>query len=245
MTPHADRLPCDRGETLEYGSDPGACVRRSLHNHPDVYRLPFAPLEIFLMRGLLDEGECAQLISHTDEKRQPSGLLAPAEPDFRTSETCCFSDRVELVSRVEARIDAIMGIDGPYGEKVQGQRYAVGQQFKAHHDFFHTDQPYWPEQQRIAGQRTWTAMAFLNVPEAGGKTFFPAIGLRVTPRRGNLLIWNNLYDDKRPNRASLHQGLLVEAGVKYVLTKWYRERPLPSGAAAIPATARPTPAFAQ
>jgi len=27
------------------------------------------------------------------------------------------------------------------------------------------------------------------------------------------------------NDFSLHQGMPVEAGVKYVLTKWYRERP--------------------
>lgn len=244
MTLHANILASDRGETPRRKGDPGASVRQSSHSHPGVHRLPVAPLEIFLMRDFLDEAECARLIAHIDENRQPSGLLAPAEPDFRTSETCCFSERVELVSRVEARIDALIGVDGAYGEKVQGQRYAVGQQFKAHHDFFHTDQPYWSEQQRIAGQRTWTVMAFLNVPEAGGKTFFPAFGLRVTPRRGNLLIWNNLYDDGRPNPASLHQGLPVEAGVKYVLTKWYRERKLPTGNAAKPLAARPAHAFA-
>jgi prolyl 4-hydroxylase len=65
-----------------------------------------------------------------------------------------------------------------FGETLQGQRYAVGQQFKPHHDFFYTDQPYWPAQVASGGQRTWTAMAFLNDVEAGGHTFFERAGVK-------------------------------------------------------------------
>ena len=49
--------------------------------------------------------------------------------------------------------------------------------------------------------------------------------VRITPRKGNLLVWNNLDEQGAPNMASLHQGMPVIAGVKYVITKWYRERP--------------------
>ena len=46
--------------------------------------------------------------------------------------------------------------------------------------------------ERTGGQRTWTAMVFLNVPGDGGETCFPGVGVKVTPRLGNLLIWNNM-----------------------------------------------------
>ena len=36
--------------------------------------------------------------------------------------------------------------------------------------------------QRSGGQRTWTAMVFLNEPEGGGQTFFEKAGVKVTPR---------------------------------------------------------------
>ena len=62
-------------------------------------------------------------------------------------------------------------------------------------------------------------------PIEGGETFFPSAGIKVTPRAGNLLIWNNMDADGHPNPASLHQGMPVLAGTKYVITKWYRERP--------------------
>ena len=146
-------------------------------------------------------------------------------PAFRTSETCYLYPANPAVAAVETRLDALTGIDPIHGELLQGQRYALGEEFKAHHDFFHTDQHYWREQVVMGGQRTWTAMAFLNEPEAGGRTHFPAAGITLTPRTGNLLIWNNMDETGAPNSASLHQGMPVELGVKYVLTKWYRERP--------------------
>ena len=68
-------------------------------------------------------------------------------------------------------------------------------------------------------------MAFLNVPDGGGQTVFPEVGVKVSPRAGNLLAWNNLDALGAPNRYSLHQGCPVTAGIKYVITKWYRERP--------------------
>jgi prolyl 4-hydroxylase len=118
-----------------------------------------------------------------------------------------------------------MGIDEAHGETIQGQRYAVGQRFKCHHDFFYTSEPYWPEQERTGGQRTWTVMVFLNEPQAGGQTEFPKAKVKISPKAGNLLAWNNLDALGEPNELSLHQGLPVEAGLKYIITKWYRERP--------------------
>jgi prolyl 4-hydroxylase len=49
--------------------------------------------------------------------------------------------------------------------------------------------------------------------------------VKIAPKRGNLLAWNNLDPLGEPNEQSLHQGLPVEAGLKYIITKWYRERP--------------------
>ena len=42
---------------------------------------------------------------------------------------------------------------------------------------------------------------------------------------GNLLVWNNLDAIGEPNHYSLHQGMPVTAGGKYIITKWHRERP--------------------
>ncbi|MEA3001709.1 MAG: prolyl 4-hydroxylase [Sphingomonadales bacterium] len=204
----------------------GAYVKDRLLRTPNTMKIPAQGLDLFVVRDFLNRKECDQLIALIDKDRQPSGLLADSpDPEFRTSESCNLrlSDPINIA--VERKINGLTGIQPEHGETIQGQRYAVGQQFKEHHDFFYASEPYWPEQERQGGQRTWTAMIFLNEPEGGGQTAFPKANVRVTPRSGNLLAWNNLDEYGEPNMYSLHTGLPVEGGVKYVITKWYRERP--------------------
>lgn len=204
----------------------GTFVRDRVLKTPNAFKLPASGLDIFVVRDFLSHKECADVIALIDKDRVPSGLLAPSDdPDFRTSESCNLRLEDRANQMVEAKINRLTGIDPTHGETIQGQRYAVGQQFKPHHDFFYTSQPYWPEMEKQGGQRTWTAMIFLNAPEAGGQTFFPNAKVRVTPRAGNLLLWNNLDQYGEPNTFSLHTGCPVEDGIKYVITKWYRERP--------------------
>ena len=56
------------------------------------------------------------------------------------------------------------------------------------------------------------------------KSFF--MQYSVPPETGKLLAWNNLSPDGTPNPATLHQGMKVRRGTKYILTQWFRERPL-------------------
>ncbi len=118
----------------------------------------------------------------------------------------------------------MLGLSLTTSEPLQGQRYAMGQEFKPHTDTFEPGGYDFYVHTAGTGQRTWTAMIYLNEPEAGGATRFKTIGKTVQPETGKLLAWNNLLPDGRPNPATLHQGMKVRRGTKYVLTKWFRER---------------------
>ncbi|HEX8401022.1 MAG TPA: 2OG-Fe(II) oxygenase [Allosphingosinicella sp.] len=203
----------------------GEVVRNTLAKRPGVFKVPATGLEIFVVRGFFSAQECSGLIERIDTDLKPSRLLADEpDPEFRTSQTCDLPASDRLVSQIDARIANFLGLPPEFAETLQGQRYAVGQQFKPHHDFFYTDQPYWPAQEEVGGQRTWTAMGCLNNVEAGGQTFFERAGVRITPKLGNLIIWNNLDLAGEPNTYSLHQGMPVDAGTKYIVTKWFRGR---------------------
>ncbi len=203
----------------------GATVRDRLLANPSAFKIPSDDLDIFIVRDFLSKEECGKLIEMIDVSRIPSQLLAPtADPEFRTSESCNLDPTNRFIRQIEGKLTGLLGIDPFHGETIQGQRYAVGQQFKPHHDFFYPDQPYWEDMQKSGGQRTWTAMIFLNEPEGGGETAFPQAAIKVAPRAGNLLAWNNMNAIGEPNEYSLHEGLPVTAGVKYIITKWHRER---------------------
>lgn len=129
------------------------------------------------------------------------------------------------MAEIEAAIVAFTGLNPAHGEPLQGQRYAVGQEFKAHTDYFATKGEDYKKYCAKTGNRTWTVMLYLNEPEAGGATRFKAIDKIVQPEAGKLLAWNNLRPDGRGNPSTIHHGMKVRAGTKYVLTKWFRERP--------------------
>jgi prolyl 4-hydroxylase len=202
----------------------GAHVAARLNANPRVQRVDLADAQVYLHQGFLSLEECRGLIDLIDATAVPSALFAGTEQaSFRTSYSCNLSCWDPLVSRVEARMSEVLGIANDYAETMQGQRYRVGQQFKPHHDFFNPDQPYWEHERLAGGQRTWTAMIFLDQPEAGGHTEFPELGFGVRPQAGRMLVWNNAKPDGTPNHKTLHTGTPVTAGVKHIVTKWYRQ----------------------
>ena len=182
-------------------------------------------LTLWFVEDFLSADDCAFLIDCIDCDRRPSPILSDA-PDaaFRTSETCNLDRWDERIHAIDGRILALTGLAERHGETLQGQRYAPGQYFRPHQDFFHIDQAYWRDQEQAGGQRTWTAMTFLNRPESGGDTAFTHAGLSVRPKPGLLLMWDNMDANGAPNPYSTHEGAPVTAGVKYIVTKWFRER---------------------
>ena len=59
----------------------------------------------------------------------------------------------------------------------------------------------------------------------GGATRFKVIDKLFRPETGKLVCWNNHRPDGTLNPATLHHGMKVRKGTKYILTKWFRERP--------------------
>lgn len=192
-----------------------------------IQRVPSPRLDLFVQHQFLDDPACQELCALIDANRRPSTLADDQGSDqFRTSETCDLDPAHPLVARVQSRLSELTGIPLSHAEPLQGQRYAPGQEFRPHTDTFNPGGADYFMHCAEAGQRSWTAMIYLNQPEDGGATRFKAIGKTIQPETGKLVMWNNLLPDGTPNDATLHQGMKVRKGTKYILTQWYREHPL-------------------
>jgi prolyl 4-hydroxylase len=208
-------------------------VAEMLRAKPGVRKVPTRALELFVVPGFLDDNACNEMIARIERERRPSTIADDLGiANFRTSETCDLDSADTEVQAVDEAICSLLGLDGAFGEPIQGQRYDVGQEFRPHTDTFNPGQADYYLHCADWGQRTWTAMVYLNNVQAGGATRFKNIDKTIQPVRGTLLAWHNLLPDGRPNDATLHQGMKVRAGAKYVLTKWFRERPVTTGRAA-------------
>ncbi|PTS72263.1 oxygenase [Sphingomonas sp. HMWF008] len=202
----------------------GETVSARLDSNPAVKRAKVDSAQIYYHPDFLDAATCARLCALIDANRRRSTVLAEETvQDFRTSDSCDMERWSPEVRPTDEAIAALLGIDPVHGETMQGQRYAVGQHFRAHFDYFNEKQPYWPNMVKTGGQRTWTAMIYLNTVEEGGATWFPQIGIKVAPKRGLLLAWNNMSPDGSRNEQTLHEGMPVVRGTKYIVTKWFRE----------------------
>ena len=205
---------------------PGKTTAAQLMAHPGVRRVPSPRIELFDRPGFLPPELCTRLIALVDQDRRPSTSAdPPGDRYFRTRETCDLDPKEPAVRDLEARLYALNGIDPAHGEPVQGQRYEAGQEFKAHTDYFEPTGQDFERYCSVAGQRTWTFMIYLNAVEAGGATRFKVVDKLFRPETGKLVCWNNHRPDGSLNPATLHHGMKVRKGVKYVITKWYRERP--------------------
>lgn len=194
-----------------------------------VQRVPSPALDLFVLRRFLDGDRCAALCDRIDARRRPSEIADDlGDAAFRTSETCDLDPADPLVAAVDAMLCDLLGIDPACSEPIQGQRYAAGQLFKPHTDSFNPGGADFYTHCADQGQRTWTAMLYLNQPEDGGATRFKAIGKTIQPELGKLVAWNNLFPDGSPNDATLHQGMKVRRGTKYIITKWFRQFPAPA-----------------
>lgn len=202
----------------------GEQVRERLARDPSVYRVPVDRAEIFAVGDILDAQECAHLIRLIDDVARPSELTRDTEEGYRTSYSGDVDHSDPVVLAVERRLYDLVGIDASWGETIQGQRYHPGQQFKEHCDWFDTNAHYWKHESATGGQRSWTAMVYLNDVEEGGVTDFTRIGVTIPPQAGALLLWNNNLPNGRENWDTMHAALPVVRGSKYVITKWFRSR---------------------
>jgi prolyl 4-hydroxylase len=203
----------------------GAQVRARLAADDQVYKVDTDVAELFAIGDFLSPGECERLITMIDPIAHPSHLYdMDYAAGFRTSYSGDLDPLDPFVAGISRRIDDVLGLPEEWGESIQGQRYMPGQQFKPHNDWFYSTESYWKKEQKRGGQRSWTAMVFLNVVEQGGETHFTNVGIKIQPKPGVLLIWNNALPDGTPNEGTMHAGTPVEAGTKYVITKWYRTR---------------------
>lgn len=204
----------------------GAQVRARLDSAEGVYRAPVEGADLWTAGEFLSDEQCERLIAMIDAAAEPSGVLNHGTTEiWRTSYSANFDRSDPFVQEIEQRFEDLLGLPNVWSETIQGQRYHPGQMFRDHLDAFWTNADYWPDEVRRGGQRSITAMVYLNDVAAGGETEFPHLRASIPPQKGVIVVWDNSAADGTVNPRTLHAGREVREGVKYIITKWYRTRP--------------------
>lgn len=171
---------------------------------------------------LLTPAECAHLASVAGDILEPATVFDPrtghhiAHP-VRTSDGAVIGPtREDLVVRaINHRIAVASRTPVAHGEPLAVLRYRPGQQYRPHLDTIAGD----------ANQRAATVLVYLNEGYGGGETAFPHTSVKVVPRGGDAIVFANMRDG-RPDPRTLHAGLPVTQGTKWLATRWIRQAPI-------------------
>ena len=164
------------------------------------------------------------LINVAAPQLMPSNVVDPAtgaavKSELRTSHSMHFQPSMydATVFLALRRIARIAGLPASHAEPLGVLRYGPGQEYRPHYDYYSDD--------RHEAQRVSTVFVYLNDVAEGGGTDFPRLGVRVDPERGKAVKFLNCDAGGKPNPETLHAGLPVIRGEKWLATLWFWDRP--------------------
>ncbi|QFT90277.1 2OG-Fe(II) oxygenase superfamily protein [Bacillus sp. THAF10] len=176
---------------------------------------------IVVLGNVLSDVECDQLIQLSKDRLQRSKIGNSREIDeLRTSSSMFFEDgENEFIERIEKRVAQIMGVPVEHGDGLQILNYQIGQEYKAHYDYFTSIH------RPVKNPRISTLVMYLNDVEEGGETYFPKLNFSVAAKKGTAVYFEYFYDEQRLNELTLHGGAPITKGDKWAATQWMRRKP--------------------
>lgn len=180
---------------------------------------------VVYLENVLSEEECNQIIELAKPRLEDSRIQSKnpvvevLAKEHRKSQTAYLNRGMnDFVSMIDKRCSEIMHSPVENGESLQVVKYEEGGEYKPHYDYFRTASE--NESNRVA-----TLLMYLNDVQKGGETYFPGADLTFPAVKGSAVYFS--YVDPRGcfDPQSLHGGMPVLKGNKWIVTKWARNMP--------------------
>lgn len=177
---------------------------------------------------LMSAEECEYLIGISARYLRPAQIVDQESGDGRRSDLRTNSVGVLwpehqdlVVHALNLRLAATAGLPPENGEMINVLMYRPGEEYRPHYDFF----PVEAAKADPSGQRVRTLLVYLNTDYDAGETRFLVAGMKIKGEVGDAILFHNCDAAGAPDKSSLHAGTPVAHGQKWLLSKWWREKP--------------------
>lgn len=188
---------------------------------------------LYVVNDFVSESECAAFIEASKGALQRSTVVSRDQQitlEGRTSENCWIQhDANEVIHEVSKRLSILTQIPIRNAEQYQLVYYKQGTQYKPHFDSFDYETEDGKKNWEPGGQRMITVLVYLNDVQAGGGTDFPELGVTISAKKGDVVIFHNTLTEvpspshPRIHPRSIHAGMPVIKGEKWMVNLWFRE----------------------
>lgn len=218
--------------------------------------LSMEPL-VLAIDNFLDMKECDYIRQNSESHVRQSGVSlmdkdrGRASTDWRTSATYFMPSKPHPpLQTIDKRVASLSRVPVSHQELVQVLRYAHGEKYDAHHDYF--DPRLYSKDARTLrliqhgrANRMATVLWYLSDVQGGGETVFPRSGnlpaprnnspeggicergMKVSPKKGKAIIFYSLLPSGQPDALSLHGACPVVGGDhKWAANKWVWSTPM-------------------
>jgi hypothetical protein len=191
---------------------------------------------VFTIRNFLTKAACDWLIkaSRKNLARAPVQTASGGgafEVDGARSNSVAGTSALQpdlVIQMANLKIAATLGLPLAHQEPTNILHYARGERYAPHFDFISEhEEAGFARELRTIGQRVATFLVYLNDGYEGGETDFPRLGWRFRGDVGDALVFWNLSASGERELMSLHEGMAVTKGEKWLLSKWVRQRAVP------------------
>lgn len=183
-------------------------------------------------RAFASRDVCAWIIAQVEGRMRPALMYhGDLKKEVLDPHRSCSDFEFDIVGSdvimilLRERIAALTGVPTACMEPPRVFHYALGQDIKPHYDRLNDGIGNYGGG-GYDGDRIVTFLLYLNDGFEGGELAFPKVGQSFKGDLGDAIYFAHIDAQGRPEPLSLHAGLPIRRGEKYVLSQWIHDRPL-------------------
>lgn len=181
-------------------------------------------IEPKVYENIITPDEANYLLEKSKNDFEDSHILGGLDTSIRKSKTCWINKYDDIVTKIIQRVCNMGNYKFENAEDLQIVKYGPDGYYNEHHDSCCDNSDECKDFVKRGGNRVLTMVIYLNNNFEGGATRFINLNKDIKPKEysGILFFPMNKTGDKC-HANSLHAGLPIKSGEKYIANVWIRE----------------------
>jgi len=184
-----------------------------------------------IAEDVLSGWECDYVIARAQPLLQPAATsesieAGREESDYRTNSGAKFWTQQQdlIISMVDRKMALAAETPVDFAEDLVVLNYKEDERYYPHCDSFLPELSEQAAEIERKGQRIRTCLVYLNDEFEGGETHFLHPEKKIRCKAGTSLIFENVTEEGDVDEHSVHEGLPVSSGQKWLASKWIRDK---------------------